>query len=478
MNLSLVQPELWLTLLAFAVLGLDLLMGRAARGVVGWLAVAGLLGVTAFSGGLLVTGSFAGGLYKADLYTSLFRVLIPLTSAFVGLLSMQYVSRRLKYAGEYYGLLVIATLAMVLMTGASELITAYVSLETLNFCLYVLAGYDRTDVRSNEAGVKYVILSAFASALLLYGISLLYGLTGVTTFSGISSALTAPAVGQDIALFAALTFIVAGLGFKLAAAPFHAWTPDVYQGAPTPVTALIAVGSKTAAFALVIRLFTEALAPAFYFWQPLVVVLAVASMVWGNLVAIQQTNVKRLLAYSSISQVGYVLVALAALSQDSATAALVHLAGYAVTNLAAFACVIAYQNQTGSDDFAGYGGMAQRAPVLAFGLAVSLFSLAGMPLFAGFVTKFYLFTAAAAGGLLWLVALAVVASMVSLYYYLKVLREAYITAPAEETPLRIGFVLRSTIVVLIILVFAVGLYPYPLVGIVNGATEALPFLHF
>ncbi|MSQ10800.1 MAG: NADH-quinone oxidoreductase subunit N [Dehalococcoidia bacterium] len=478
MDLSLVQPELLLALLAFVVLGLDLLMGRGSnRAVLGWVTVAGLAWVLWFSVEQTLLGSLPGAVYRVDPYTHLFRALIPLTSIFVVLLSMQYVTKRLRHSGEYYGLVVIATLAMVLMAGAGELITAYIALETLNFCLYVLASYDKPDLRSNEAGVKYIVLSALASALLLYGISFLYGITGTTSYAAISSALAAsdPAVAGGLA--AALLLILAGLGFKLAAVPFHAWTPDVYEGAPTPVTALIAVGSKTAAFALVIRLFGEALGPAAVLWQPAMALLAVASMTYGNLVAMQQTNLKRLLAYSSISQVGYLLLALAVLSESTATAALIHLAGYAVTNLAAFACMIAYQNQTGKEDMEGFSGMAERAPLLAFGMAVALFSLAGMPLFAGFVTKFYLFIAVAQNGALWLglVGIAVINSMISLYYYLKVLKAAYIAAPAEGGRLTIGPVLSLTVVALVLLVFAVGLYPYPLAAIVGAATDALRF---
>ncbi len=475
MDLRLVQPELALTAVAFVVLGLDLLLGRRQKPVLAWVAALGLLAVLWVAGSYGPAGAFAGGIYRVDSYTGLFRLLIPATSFFVVLLSMEYVKKRLHFPGEYYGLVVLASLAMVLMAGAGELLTAYVSLETLNFCLYVLASYDRPDLRSNEAGVKYIIASAFASAILLYGISFLYGLTGTTTYTGLASALAVTSPTENLGLLMALLLIVAGLGFKIAAVPFHAWTPDVYEGAPTPVTALIAVGSKTAAFALVIRLFAEALAPAAWLWAPAIVLLSALSMTVGNLVAIQQRNVKRLLAYSSIAQVGYLLMALATLTPASTTAALFHLVGYAVTNLVAFGCVIAYQNQTGGEDIESYGGMADRAPLLAFGLAVSMFSLAGLPLFAGFVTKFYLFTTVAQNGLLWLVVLAVVNSLISLYYYLKVLREAYISPAASTEPLRVGRLMSATLVVLVLLVFAVGLYPYPAVSLIEVATSSLPF---
>jgi len=472
-NFSLVVPELLLTALTFVILVADLFVPAERKQVLGYLSAAFLGLVGAVAAVQLDLGGLYGGLYLVDLYTYFFRIFFPLTAACIVLLSLGYVRLRLMYPGEYYGLIMIAALGMVLMAGAAELITAYISLELLNFTLYTLASYDRRDPLSNEAGLKYIVLSILASALLLYGLGYLYGLTGETSYRGIAAALEAAEYGGTAGLVVGMVLITAGVGFKVAAVPFHSWTPDVYQGAPTPVTAYISVASKAAGFALVIRLFGTAFLPEINSWGPLVVVLSAVTMTFGNLVAIQQRNIKRLLAYSSIGQVGYVLMGVAAISQLTAGAMVFHLVGYAITNLAAFLCVILYQNLTGEEQMEGYAGLAQRAPFVALSLAIALFSLAGMPLFAGFTTKFYLFTAVAAEGYLWLVALAVTNSLVSLYYYLKVVRQMYIEAPREEGRLSIPAGPLGTLAVLVALVFLVGIYPAPLVGIIDTAVRSL-----
>lgn len=471
---GLVVPELLLTVLIFLIFALDLFLHQEQKQVLGYLSAACLLLVGVVAALQTGLGDLYGGLYRVDPYTHFFRIFFPLTSFFVILLSLDYVRQRLQYAGEYYGLLMMATLAMMLMAGAGELITAYVSLELLNFCLYVLASYARNDPKSNEAGLKYIILSALASALLLYGLSYIYGITGSTTYAGIAQALASPDMTVSPGLLVGLVLVTAGLGFKVAAVPFHMWTPDVYEGSPTPITAFIAVASKAAGFALLLRLFGTAFLPAAESWQPLFAILAALTMTLGNLVAIQQRNIKRLLAYSSISQVGYVLMGVAAISQFSASAIIFHLVGYAVTNLAAFLAVIVYQNLTGQEEIEQYAGAAQRVPFVAFGLTVALFSLAGMPLFAGFTTKFYLFTAVASQGYLWLVALAITNSLISLYYYLKVVRQMYVSAPPEPLRLPVPGLATGTLAVLVILVFLVGIYPAPLVALINVATSVLP----
>jgi NADH:ubiquinone oxidoreductase subunit 2 (subunit N) len=290
-------------------------------------------------------------------------------------------------------------------------------------------------VKSNEAGLKYIILGAFSSALLLYGISLLYGVLGTTYLPDIASRLPRLDV-LPVGFGIALTLILAGLGFKIAAVPFHMWTPDVYEGAPTPITAYLSVASKAAGFALVMRVLIGGLLPIQDQYQTVFVVLAVLTMTLGNLVAIQQRNVKRLLAYSSISQAGYVLVGMAAITTNpdvadmAARGMMLHLAGYVFTNLAAFGAFIAFQNLNGGREMIGdLAGFARRAPYAGLAMMAALFSLAGMPLFAGFVTKFYLFAAAARADLLWLVAIAVINSTISLYYYLLVVYQMYVRTP-------------------------------------------------
>ena len=270
-----------------------------------------------------------------------------------------------------------------------------------------------------------------------------------------------------------LVLIIAGLGFKIAAVPFHMWAPDVYEGAPTPVTAYLAVGSKAAAFALILRLFSQAFMPAFDDWQIILVILAALTMTVGNLVALAQQNVKRMLAYSSIGQVGYLLMGVAALSPLASNGVILHLAGYGVTNLAAFMCIIIFYNATNKEEISDFAGLADRSPFVAMAMTVALFSLAGIPFFAGFTTKFYLFTAAADGGLLWLVGLAMVNSLVSLYYYMMVMKQMYMVPAEDSTPLSVSMLSRGVLGMLLVGIIGIGIYPGPLVGAIEAATRAI-----
>ena len=346
-----------------------------------------------------------------DRFSLFFKLFFLALGVLVILASVDFVKRYLVHPGEYYGIVLFSILGMMLMAASAELLTAYISLELLSFSLYVLVSLAR-DPKSNEAGVKYILLGAFSSALLLYGISLVYGILGTTTFAGISQAMgSVPSANAN--LLVGLVLILAGLGFKVAAVPFHMWTPDIYEGAPLPITAYLAVGSKAAAFALILRLFASAFLDSIGEWQLVIAILAAATMTVGNLVALAQHNIKRLLAYSSIGQVGYLLVGIAALSTAASNAVILHLVGYGVTTLAAFVSVIAVYNVTGKDEIKDFAGLADRNPFIAMALTVSLFSLAGLPFFAGFITKFYLFAAAAREDLLWLAGLAIVNSLIS-----------------------------------------------------------------
>ena len=359
------------------------------------------------------------------------------------------------------------------MAASRELLTAYISLELLSFSLYILVSFAKRDLRSNEGGLKYMLLGAFSSALLLYGISMIYGATGSTDYAAIGEALSGNTGGIDEALFLGLALIIAGLGFKVAAVPFHMWTPDAYEGAPLPVTALISAISKSAGFALFLKLFADAFEPKIDDWRYFIAGLAVATMVLGNLVAIQQSNIKRLLAYSSIGQVGYLLMGIAALSPDSGSALVLHMMGYVVTNLAAFVCVIIYYNWTGKEEVKDFAGLAERAPFLAVCLSIALFSLAGMPLFAGFATKFILFQAAAEEDLLWLAGVAVTMSFVSLYYYLIIVKEMYLGQPEEPTRFPTPWPEYGVLALLIAGVFLIGLYPAPVFDAVDTSTAAI-----
>ena len=486
-NFLLLLPEFLVTGLAFAVLTLDFVLRPERKHWLAYLAALGLCGALAVS--LLqlwgTEDSLYDGLLVIDGYALFFKAFFLALGVVVVLSSVEYVRRHLSHPGEYYGILLFTVVAMMLLAMSGELLTAYISLELLSFGLYVLVSYDRYNPKSNEGGTKYILLGALSSALLLYGISQVYGLFGTTSFSGISEALaSSPDLSPGVLV--GLTLIIAGLGFKVASVPFHMWAPDAYEGAPIPVTAYLAVGSKAAAFALVLRLFIEALMPAAGDWQMIIIIMAALTMTLGNLVALAQRNIKRLLAYSSIGHVGYLLMGVAALaavdadgrvslslSHLASNGIMLHLVAYAITNMAAFLSISTVYNITGKEEIASLAGLARRAPAVAMVLAVSLFSLAGLPIFAGFASKFYLFNAAATQGLLWLAGLAIFMSLVSLYYYLMVVRQMYIEPAEDPTPIRVPRLTLGLLGVLFVGMVLVGVYPAPLMEAIQHASDAL-----
>ncbi len=490
-NFLLLTPEFLVTGLAFVVLGLDLFLPERRKRVLPFVALGGLAAILVFTLAFLwgVDDSLYGGAIRIDGYALFFKALFILIGIAVVMLSVDYVRQHLEHPGEYYGILLFSVVAMMLLAASGELLTAYISLELLSFALYVLVAYDRYAAKSNEGATKYILLGAFSSALLLYGISQIYGTLGTTRFDEMSAALMA-ADALSPALLLGLGLLVAGLGFKVAAVPFHMWAPDAYEGAPIPITAHLAVGSKAAAFALALRLFGEALMPIVESWQLLLVILAVVTMLLGNFVALAQRNLKRLLAYSSVGQVGYLLMGIAALAHTDAfggpsggaagdiahlasNGVMLHLAAYAVTNMAAFLCIAVVYNATGSDDIAGMAGVARRAPLVGLVLAASLFSLAGLPVFVGFTSKFYLFNAAAAQGLLWVAGVAIFASLISLYYYLMVVRQLYIEPAGDASPIRAPRLTQGLLGALFAGMVLLGVYPAPLMSAIQHASEAL-----
>ena len=486
-DFTLFLPEFMVTGLAFLVLAADLSLPAGKKGLLPYLAAAGLAAILAFS---LVDlrgqeGSIYEGMLVVDGYALFFKAFFLVLGIVVVLSSVEYVKRHLEYPGEYYGILLFTVVAAMLLAASRELLTAYISLELLSFGLYVLVAYDRYNPKSNEGGTKYILLGALSSAFLLYGISQIYGLVGTTRFDGISEVLAATS-DMSPGVVVGLVMIIAGLGFKVAAVPFHMWAPDAYEGAPIPITAYLAVGSKAAAFALVLRLFGEALIPAAADWQIVIVILAALTMVVGNLGALVQRNVKRLLAYSSVGHVGYLLMgiaALAAVDADGGTSTelshlasngvMLHLVAYGITNMAVFLAVAAMFNVTGSEEVSSLAGAARRAPVVAVVMAASLFSLAGLPIFAGFASKFYLFSAAASQGLLWLAGLAIFTSLISLYYYLMVVRQMYIEPAADPAKVRIPRATVALLGLLFVGMVVVGVYPAPLLDAIQSASDAL-----
>jgi len=389
-----------------------------------------------------VTHTVMGNLVVVDGLAAFFRLLFIFTGLATVLFawtSEEIMGKRRENKGEFYALTVLMTAAMMVMAEARDLLMLYLSMEAVGLTSYVMAGYMRTSLRSTEASLKYVLFGAVSSAIMLYGMSLLYGMTGSMDFVGIRTALLAGPV-NEFGLLVVIVLILAGLSYKIAAVPFHYWAPDVYEGAPTPVSALFSVGPKAAGFALMIRFFYTTLAGGTgagsqlvenINWPLLVAVMSAATMTYGNLVALRQTNVKRLLAYSSIAHVGYMLMGFVLLSGAGLAAILFYLLVYTVMNLGAFFVVVALNNHLKSEELSDYVGVGFRAPWVGVMMIIFMASLTGVPPFSGFVGKFYLFTAAMDRQWFWLVILAALNSVVSLYYYFKVVRAMFLTSPAE-----------------------------------------------
>ncbi len=469
MNLELLLPEICLLGFALLVIVLDLFLER--KGVLAGVAVAGL--VVAAGATLTLWGGEArtafSGMLVADGFALFFKLLFLGVSALVILSSVDYVNKFSRFQGEYYALVLLSTMGMMLMAATGELISIYVALELSSISLYVLAGFLK-DPRSSEAGLKYLLLGAVASAVLLYGMAMVFGLTGETRLGEIAQYVgSASMVGVwgSPALLLGLVFLVAGLGFKIATVPFQMWVPDVYEGAPTPITAYLSVASKAAGFAVILRIFYSAFGDPQWLsldWGMLFAVLSALSMTIGNVVAIAQTNIKRMLGYSSIAQAGYLMVGLAVVGVAPITdilgrsGVLFFLASYALTNLGAFMAIIAISNKTDSDLIDDYSGMSRRAPLLALGLTLCLISLIGLPPTGGFIAKLYLFNAGVQHGLLWLVVIAVINSTISAYYYLRVVKLMWLGAPLSEekvpftAPLRVALAITCLGVLLLFLI--------------------------
>ncbi|MGA2762291.1 MAG: NADH-quinone oxidoreductase subunit N [Spirochaetia bacterium] len=407
-----------------------------------------------------------GGSYVADGLSWIAKVIIVLGAGLCGAISMSSLSIKEKYHGAYAALLLAATLGMMVLVSSKELISLYVGLETSSVSLYGLAAISKKDDLSLEAGIKYLVIGALSSGLLLYGLSLAYLSTGTTSLDTMRAAVRT--LGPTPLLLASVVFVLLGVGFKLSMVPLHVWTPDVYHGAPTPVSAFISVASKSAGFVFALRLLSFAFADLRAVWEPLLMAAAVLTMTVGNLVAIPQKSVKRLLAYSSISQAGYILVGFLGSPAYGASAVMFYLLVYTLTNVAAFTVAIAFSSATGSDQLEDYAGLARREPLLALVFAFSLLSLAGIPPLGGFVGKFYLFAAAMQRGFLWLVIVAALNSILSLYYYLLVLRRMYITEPAVPGPrMKTAFSVKIVLLITTIGIFWLGILPGPIMSVIS-----------
>jgi NADH-quinone oxidoreductase subunit N len=490
-DLYLLSPELSLAGLAMLLLLLDLVVRR--KGFLTALAILGLAAPLGFSIALWLDGSgvpaesILADTLVVDRFSLFFKFLFIGVVGSVILISSDYARRFQQFRIEYYALLLFSTTGMMLMASAVELITIYISLELTTLPLVALAGFLR-DGRSSEAGMKFLILSGISSALLLYGMVLVYGFTGSTVLVDVAARLGEIGLsdGQPFgsyALLMGIVLMVAGFGFKIAAVPFQMWVPDVYEGSPTPVTAFLSVASKAAGFAVILRVFYVAfpLETLSIEWSAIFAVLAALSMSLGNLVAIPQRNIKRMLAYSTVAHAGYLLVGVAAVAARATegqgaigpSGVLFYLGGYAVMNLAAFSAVIAISNRIGSDNIDDFAGMSRRAPYLAAVLAFAMISLTGVPPTVGFMVKIYIFGAAVSSGLAWLAVVGVLNSVVSAYYYLRVVRVMYLSPPPVEERIASTLPLRLVVLGTAAGVLFFGIFPRPLLELARTAAEVL-----
>ena len=471
-DLLLLLPEMFLTFWLCVVLIVDFAFPRTRQEQLAYLSIAGLvatLGVLAWFDFTGLSGELFGNMFVLDRLALFFKMFIVGATILVILVSIDYVHRFTFFKGEYYFLVVMSALGMMFMASANDLLSVFITLEFSTFGFYVLVAYLRDDVASNEAGLKFFILGVFAAAILAYGISLVYGETGKLVFADMANATATPG------LVIGFLLIFAALGFKIGAVPFHSWIPDTYHGAPTPVTAFLSIAPKGAAFAILLRMFFVALATFKPTWVLLLVAASILSMTYGNIVAIAQRNIKRLLAYSGIAQIGNVLIGLAAGTKMGSDAILFYLLTYLFANLGAFAVVIAVSNLIGSDEIDDYNGLNRRSPFLAFAMLVFLLSLAGVPPLAGFIGKLYIFIAAINEGLYTLITVGLINIIISLYYYLVIVKKMYINEPHDLTPLTISGPMRAVLYVGLAGTLIIGIYPQPFIDWVVAAT--LKFSH-
>jgi NADH-quinone oxidoreductase subunit N len=462
-------PELILSVGGTILMVMAAFLGRRGSALINWLAVALLLVATA---ALIGPPSHAGpvfdGMVSADLFASFGKAIMFPAAAVAIIAAHGWFERGTEHASEYAVLIVFAAVGMSVMVSATSLIALYVGLELNSLAGYVLASYRRSDERSAEAGLKYFVLGALASGILLYGISLLYGFTGTMNFTGIAAAFGrgAPSLG----LLFGLVFVLAGLAFKISAVPFHMWTPDVYEGAPTPVTAFFASAPKVAAVLLSTRLCLDALAPATDAWRQIVIFAALASIFLGAVAAYGQTNIKRLLAYSSINNVGFALIGLAAAGPQGASSVLFYMAVYVVMTLGAFLCVLWMRDAEGRplEDIPSLSGLAQTRPAFAAAFAIFMFSLAGIPPLFGFWPKLLVFNAAVASGYVALAVAGIIGTVVGAYYYLKIVKVMYMDEPTEPYARA-----REPLQGILILIAAVAVSPlgYLLIGPLGHLTD-------
>jgi len=490
LNAGVILPEGIVILTLLVVLITDLIGGRNASNWTPYIAIAGLL---ASIGALVLQWdttnpvAFFGG-FNSDALSMVFRGVIALSALITILMSITYVRETGTALGEFLMILLTATIGGMFLSGADELVMIFVSLETLSISSYLLTGYMKRDPRSNEAALKYLLIGASSSAVFLYGSSLLYGLSGGETQLGeIAKSFMQNPQSPAIGLVISLVFIIAGIAFKISAVPFHQWTPDVYEGSPTPVVAFLSVGSKAAGFALAIRLLVTAFPSVSEQWHFVFTALAIFSLVLGNVVALAQTSMKRLLAYSSIAQAGFVMIGFIAGTEAGYASMIFYLLVYLFMNLGGFTCIILFSLRTGTDQISEYAGLYQKDPLLTLGLSLCLLSLGGIPPLVGFFGKIYLFWAGWQAGLYTLVLLGLITSVISIYYYIRVVKMMVVKEPHEMSasvenypPIRWNIPglrpLQVGLIVSVLVTSLGGILSNPLFTLANDAVINTPLL--
>ncbi len=484
-SLSAITPEIVLTAAALAVLLADLWWPETKRYQLAYLGMVGVLAslVTLFASSP-AGERVLGGMIVTDSMSFFFRTILLAVTFLVLMVAVRYVRRKVMLPGEFYALVMFAGVGMMFMANGADLIPLYLGLELTSISTYVLAGMLKHDDKSNEAALKYMLNGAIASAVLLFGFSLVFGLTGSSDLGVIASALADGSASPEMAIMAVI-FVIAGFGFKIALVPFHMWAPDTYEGSPTPIVAFLSAATKVAAFAFILRVFLQALPHMSQSWSLILAVLAFVTMTVGNLTALVQNNIKRMLAYSSISQLGYVLVGLAVFSQRGLQAVLYYLLVYAFVELGAFGVVVAFSNHQDSYEIDDYAGLSERAPRLAAALVLFFLSFVGIPPTGGFFGKLLLYGSAVEAGFTWLAVAIALNSAISLGYYFNVVRRMYFMAPnepeegeeAEETLEPAGFSpswsLQLALGVSVVMTLALGIAPQAFLDWVSQAAVLL-----
>ena len=468
-----ILPELVLTGGALLVLIADVALPREHRAALAWLTLAAIGATLASLVPFTSTHvEVAHGLLAVDRFALFFKIVVLVAAAITVLMSVRYLAIEGASPGEYYFLILCATLGMMVMAGGIDLITIFIGLETMAVSFYILAGFIKPSQRSNEAAVKYFLLGAFSLGILLYGMSLMYGLSGTTNLRVMATSFDT--MTKDPRLVLAVILVVAGVGFKIAAVPFHMWAPDVYEGAPTPVTAFLSVGSKAASFAMLIRIFWEGLPSMSTDWRLLFWVLSIATMTIGNVAAVTQTNIKRMLAYSSIAHAGYVLMGIVAGTTRGITATLVYLLIYSFMQLGAFAVVIVLRRaDVVGDELKDFSGLAFRNPFAAFAMLLFMLSLGGIPPTAGFMGKFWLFSAAIDAHYYWLALIGVLNSAVSLYYYIRIVVFMYLKKETLGSEPTTSPTLAVALAVAVAATLVLGVYPRLLFDVAAASARTL-----